>query len=152
MSQMNLNKDNYKFLESDNLNIDTPKFSLKGYKTYGKCVKVYDGDTIHAIFKMPNSNDCYKWIIRLNGIDTPEIKSANTNEKECAKQIKKYLSDLILNKLIVIDCLEFDKYGRLLANVYFQDELINNTLIQKGYAKVYDGGHKSEWQDDQLKL
>jgi hypothetical protein len=50
MSQIYLNKDDYKFLEANNFNNDTPKFSLKGYKTYGKCVKVYDGDTIHVIF------------------------------------------------------------------------------------------------------
>ena len=139
MSQINLNKDNYKFLESDNLNIDTPKFSLKGYKTYGKCVKVYDGDTIHVIFKMPYSDDCYKWIIRLNGIDTPEIKPRKdkpNRESEIvwAKKARaellrlitqdttSYFDNLDLKKdeiiqklqenknLVTVKCQEFDKY------------------------------------------
>ena len=51
-----LNKEDCKLLEP--MTAKTTKFSLNGYKTFAKCVHAYDGDTIHVVFKMPNSNDC----------------------------------------------------------------------------------------------
>lgn len=41
----------------------------------GKVIKVYDGDTITIASKMPYDNSpLYRFHVRLNGIDTPEIK------------------------------------------------------------------------------
>ena len=121
------------------------KFSLNGYTTFAKCVHVYDGDTIHVVFKMPNSNECYKWIIRMIGIDTPEMKTKNTNEKQLAIKARDFLRSLILDKIIMVECLDFDKYGRLLGNLYVEgnETTISNQMIEKGYAKAYDGGTKA---------
>ena len=143
-----LNKDDCKILEQ--MTAKTNKFSLNGYKTFAKCVHAYDGDTIHVVFKMPNSNDCYKWIIRMMGIDTPEIKTKNTYEKQLAVKARDFLRELILDKLIVIECLDFDKYGRLLGNIYIEgnEMSLSNIMIEKGYAKAYDGGTKIKWGND----
>lgn len=142
---MTLNKDDCKMLETHTSK--TIKFSLNGYKTYAKCVYVYDGDTIHVVFKMPNSNECFKWVIRLMGIDTPEMKSKNANEKAKAVQTRDFLKGKILDKIIIVDCLDFDKYGRLLGNIFVEGEEIsmNQQLINGGYAKAYDGGTKEGW-------
>ena len=43
-----LNKDDCHLLNT--FTSKTNKFTLDGYKTYAKCVKVYDGDTIHVVF------------------------------------------------------------------------------------------------------
>ena len=144
---MPLNKDDCNILV--NYTHKTNKFSLNGYKTYAKCVHVYDGDTVHVVFRQPNNNECYKWIIRLVGIDTPEIKSKNTAEKEKAVIIRDYLRGLILDKIIILDCLEFDKYGRLLGNIYIEGSeiSISQNLIDKGYAKAYNGGTKELWNE-----
>jgi micrococcal nuclease len=140
-----LNKNDCHILEQ--FTSKTNKFSLNGYKTFAKCVHVYDGDTIHVVFKMPNSNDCYKWVIRMMGIDTPEMKTKNTYEKQLAIKARDFLRDLILDKIIVVDCLDFDKYGRLLGDLYVEgnEMTISNQLIEKGYAKAYDGGTKTKW-------
>ena len=142
-----LDKNDCKLLEQ--YSSKTNKFTLNGHKTYAKCVHVYDGDTIHAVFKLPNSAECHKWVIRLMGIDTPEMKSKNAVEKAKATETRDYLKKMILDKIIVLDCLEFDKYGRLLANVYLEgtpgEKSINQTLINNGYAKAYDGGTKEGW-------
>ena len=142
-----LNKDDCKMLET--MTTKTTKFSLNGYKTFAKCVHAYDGDTIHVVFKMPNSNDCYKWVVRMMGIDTPEIKTKNTYEKQLAVKARDFLRDLILDKIVVIECLDFDKYGRLLGNLYIEgnEMSISNMMIEKGFAKAYDGGTKSKWED-----
>ena len=142
-----LDKNDCKLLEQ--YSSKTNKFTLNGHKTYAKCVHVYDGDTIHAVFKLPNSNECHKWVIRLMGIDTPEMKSKNAAEKAKATETRDYLKKMILDKIIVLDCLEFDKYGRLLANIYLEgtpgEKSMNQTLIDNGYAKAYDGGTKEGW-------
>ena len=47
-------------------------------------------------------------------------------------------------KLIKIECFEFDKYGRLLINVWNMVDIdtINDIMIKEGHCKVYDGGTK----------
>jgi micrococcal nuclease len=137
-----LNKNDYDILNQ--FTSKTSKFSLNGYRTHAKCVHVYDGDTVHVVFKMPNSNECYKWIIRLIGIDTPEIKSKNANEKNAAIIARDFLKGQILDKIIIIECLDFDKYGRLLGELYIEgnETSLSKQLIEKGYAKAYDGGTK----------
>ena len=99
---VSLNKVDFAFLEDSKYNSKTEKFSLNGYKTFGKCVHVYDGDTVHIILKLPNSDACYKWIIRLMGIDTPEMKSKNLIEKQKAKDAQAFLAKLIFLNLAMI--------------------------------------------------
>ena len=142
---MPLNKEDCKLLETHSSK--TNKFSLNGYRTYAKCVYVYDGDTIHVVFKMPNSNECFKWVIRMMGIDTPEMKSKNVAEKTKAVQARDFLKGKILDKVIILDCLEFDKYGRLLGNIFLEGEeqSLSQQLITNGHAKAYDGGTKEGW-------
>jgi len=144
--QMALNPTDYYELEKyDN---KTSKFSLNSYKTYAKCVSVYDGDTIHVVFKMPETNKYHRWIIRMSGIDTPEIKTKNTAEKTKAIEVRDYLRNKILDKIIILECLDFDKYGRLLGNIFIINENItlNQQLINNGMAKIYNGGTKEDWQ------
>lgn len=142
-----LNIDDYKLLENANTKIN--KFSLKGHKTYAKCVYVYDGDTVHVVFKIPNGNECYKWVVRLNGIDTPEMKSKNINEKKAALLSRDFLKNQILDKIIIIDCLDFDKYGRLLGELFIEgnDVSLSKQMIENGHAKAYDGGTKEGWAE-----
>jgi micrococcal nuclease len=142
-----LSKNDAQILEQ--MTSKTNKFSLSGYKTFAKCVHVYDGDTIHVVFKMPNSNECYKWIIRVIGIDTPEMKTKNTYEKQLAIKARDFLRNLLLDKIILIECLDFDKYGRLLGDIYVEgnEMSISNQLIEKGFAKAYDGGTKIKWDN-----
>ena len=140
-----LNKDDCTLLNT--FTSKTNKFSLKGYKTYAKCVNVYDGDTIHVVFKMPNNNECYKWVIRANGVDTPELRTRNKYEKQLGIKAREFLSNLILDKIIILECLDFDKYGRLLGELYNEgnEKSISNQMIEQGHAKAYDGGTKSKW-------
>lgn len=88
--------------------------------------------------------------MRLNGIDCPEIKSKNENEKQCAQIAKKELSNLILNKIITLKNVETEKYGRILAEVYLDELHLNKYMIEKRLAVTYDGGTKispRDWMD-----
>ena len=85
----------------------------------------------------------YRVSVRLNGIDTPEIKGKNEDEKTAAKNARDALSSLILHKEVILKNVSTEKYGRLLADVYFNDLHLNQWMIDQRYAVKYDGGHKT---------
>lgn len=120
-------------------------FSLEGQEHLAKVVDVYDGDTIKCVF--PIHNKLYRWNCRLSGVDTPEIRTRCTIEKKHGYKVRDRLRDKILNKMVYIQCNEFDKYGRLLVNILYDDCIINDWLIQNDYAFQYDGGTKQSWSD-----
>ena len=132
-------------VENHNINIewkDTKPFvvPLNG----GHVIKVYDGDTITVANKLPiyHCNDMFRFSVRLNGIDTPEIKGKNDDEKEAAKVAKNALSEKILHKYVVLKNVSTEKYGRILADVYLGDLHINKWMLDNRYAVSYDGGTK----------
>ena len=109
----------------------------------GFVVKVYDGDTITIISKLPYKDSAlYKFSVRLNGIDCPEIKGETLKEKQCAQLARDELSKLILNKHVVLKDLKTEKYGRILAEVYLDDLHLNQYMLDMNLAVKYDGGTK----------
>ena len=115
----------------------------------GTVIKVYDGDTITIATKLPMLNSpLYRFSVRLNGIDTPEMKSTNEDEKTAAMEVKNILTTMLLNKKVVLKNLQNEKYGRILADVYLDDLCINEWLLTERLAVKYDGGTKktpSSW-------
>ena len=106
-------------------------------ETYARVVNIYDGDTCTITFKVGDM--FYKHNIRLNGIDTCEIRSKNEANKQKAQLAKHRLIELvtqtsgrdtnltkkqlleILNNqvyLVYIKVICLDKYGRLLCDMY----------------------------------
>ena len=70
--------------------------------SYVKVIKVYDGDTITIVFY---DNEFKKFKLRLAGIDTPEIKPFLSVENrdihvQSAKIVKKFVENMILNKIV----------------------------------------------------
>lgn len=109
----------------------------------GRVIKVYDGDTITIASKLPFDNSpLYRLSVRLNGIDTPEIKGKTEDEKTAAKQARDALSNLILNKYVTLKNIQTEKYGRILADVFIGEVHLNEWLITEKYALKYDGGTK----------
>ncbi len=121
----------------------TPMFSLNGLKTEAKVVKVYDGDTVHVVFYV--FDKYYKWICRISNVDTPELRTKNEEEKKKGYEVRDKLRELISDKVVQLDCHEFDKYGRLLVDITIEGVRVDEWLITNGYAKKYDGGTKEKW-------
>ena len=111
----------------------------------GIVIKVYDGDTITVATKLPykKDNTIYRFSIRLKNIDCPEINSNNSEEKEYAFLAKNALSQKILNKEVIVKNTSIEKYGRILADVYLKNELINDWLLENRYGVKYDGKSKN---------
>ena len=110
----------------------------------GKVIKVYDGDTITIATKMPYDDNFYRFSVRIRGIDCPEIKSKNSNEKLCAIMARDFLKEIIFNKVAKLEEISYDKYGRILADVYVDDLNISELMISESLAVKYDGGRKKE--------
>jgi endonuclease YncB( thermonuclease family) len=131
--------------------INTPLLSLEGYFSAAKVVSVYDGDTCRVV--IPFKGEFYKWNVRLDGYDTPEMRPSRSKpnrdaEIAAAKAAKKYLISLVMespNQIVYIKCNDFDKYGRLLASIYIHPEdnvSVNEMMVQNGHGYNYDGGTK----------
>ena len=118
---------------------------------YGKVVKVYDGDTITIATTLPFDNSpIYRFSVRLAGIDSPEIKAKTSIEKMLAMKSKESLEQIILDKVVQLKNISFEKYGRILADVYVGDLFVNQWMIDNKLAVVYDGGKKNrptEWDE-----
>jgi len=111
--------------------------------TYGKVIKVYDGDTITVAAYLPESNkQVYKFSVRLRGIDSPELRGSSAAEKKHAIVARDALSERILDKYVNIKNVSTEKYGRLLADVYFEETNMNDWMVSNNYAVEYDGGTK----------
>ena len=111
----------------------------------GRVIKVYDGDTITIASKLPFADSpLYRLAVRLNGIDTPEIKGKSEDEKTAAKQARDAVSNLILNKHVTLQNIQTEKYGRILADVFIGELHLNNWLVTERYAIKYDGGTKKQ--------
>jgi micrococcal nuclease len=115
--------------------------------TGGRVIKVYDADTITIASKLPyNESPMYRLSVRLNGIDTPEIKGKDVSdeEKEAAKVARDFVYNLVFNKFVRLENVQSEKYGRILADVYIGDIYLNELLINQRYAVKYDGGTKKK--------
>ncbi len=112
---------------------------------YGKVIKVYDGDTITIATKINKIK--YKFSVRLAGIDSPEIKGKSKHEKECAIISRDELSKLIMNKMVRLENLSTEKYGRVLADVYIGSIHVNKFMLDNNYAIPYDGKTKKLFTD-----
>ena len=125
---------------------ETPLFSLKDKTFDAKIVYIYDGDTMHCVFKV--FGDYYRWNCRIFGVDTPEIRTKNEGEKKKGIEVRDILRTRLQDKILTIKCYDFDKYGRLLIDVYMDDGgLLSQWLIQNNYGYAYYGGTKKAVND-----
>ncbi len=108
-------------------------------------ISVYDGDTFKA--------QAYPWpgmtmavSIRVNGIDTPEIRGKCDAEKQAAIVARDYVRD-VLGESVILKNVKRGKYaGRVVADVYLTDgRSLTELLIASGLGRPYDGGKRSGW-------
>ena len=128
---------------------------------YGRVVKVYDGDTITIgarMYPIHSSQPIYRFSVRLNGIDTPELRGSGPEEHEIAILARDWLANRIKDRMVALEDVSFEKYGRLLATVYLMEQQktcgvtkwvkvgdsFNDLLIRERLAVKYDGGTKEK--------
>ena len=113
--------------------------------------RVVDGDTIDVTIDL--GFDLYKKErVRVAGVDTPEKRTRDLEEKALGIDATNWLKDKLEGAIAGDDDLvirtELDggvgKYGRLLGWLYIGDGdlSLNEQMITEGYAHAYDGGTK----------
>lgn len=120
---------------------NTPFLTFTGKTFRGKVIDVYDGDTMTIAILYYGDYVCVR--CRLEGIDCPEIRTKNAEEKEKGLKARNYVKDLLLNRIVTMVCSDNkDKYDRVLARLILGRTDISQHLIENGYGKPYDGGRK----------
>ena len=119
-----------------------------------KVLKVVDGDTIDVRIDM-GFDIKYKSRVRLFGIDTPESRTRDLEEKKLGLLSKKYLKDkLAVGKRFTIKTHKGEqtgKFGRILGEVFISGKNINLQMCKEGYAVAYYGQNKKLIQNQHKK-
>ncbi len=85
--------------------------------------------------------------VRVNGIDTPEIKGESEQVEALAREARDFVEATLKGaSQIELRNLQRGKYFRIVADVYVNGQLLADALREKGLAKDYDGeGPKPTW-------
>jgi micrococcal nuclease len=111
--------------------------------------KVVDGDTIDADIDLGFDISLTKRI-RLAGVDTPESRTTDANEKKLGLESKEWLKKRVEGAKDILIKTELpdstEKYGRIIGHLFINNEStsLNEQMIDEGYALAYDGGTKDK--------
>jgi micrococcal nuclease len=111
--------------------------------------RVIDGDTIDAGIDLGFDISLTKRI-RLAGVDTPESRTSDANEKKYGLEAKEWLKHKVENAEHILIKTELpdstEKYGRIIGHLFINDQekSLNDQMIVEGYAWTYDGGTKKK--------
>ena len=122
------------------------------YEYRCEITRVVDGDTVDAIIDL-GFDVSYKSRVRLYGIDTPESRTRDLDEKARGKLAGKFLSDAILHADNLIIQTKLDKkgkFGRVLGVIVADDVDLNQALINNHLAVAYTGQSKDDIEAQHL--
>jgi micrococcal nuclease len=107
-------------------------------------IKVVDGDTIDVIIDLGFDLN-KKERIRLAGIDAPESRTRDPEEKELGLDAKEFLKRRMSDcSAIKVQTEKDGKYGRMLGWIFCGSVNINDEMVSRGFAWKYDGGMKKK--------
>lgn len=116
--------------------------NVEPFNYYCDVDRIVDGDTLDVHIDLGYSVKLYKQRVRLIGIDTPESRTRDLEEKKLGLAAKERLKELCGDKIILRSHGK-GKYGRILGEIYTEDGIdICKTLIKEGHAVEYYGGKK----------
>ena len=111
--------------------------------------KVVDGDTVDLVIDL-GFGLYKKERVRVAGIDSPESRTRDKEEKVYGLEAKAYLMGILESaETIIVETEKDGKYGRMLGWLYVDDndQSVNHLMIEAGYAWAYDGGTKDSSTD-----
>jgi len=123
------------------------------YEYSCKVDRVVDGDTIDVVLDL-GFDILFKSRVRLYGIDTPESRTRDLDEKARGKMAGAYLKEAVDNgtKVVIETKLKDSrgKYGRVLGNVVVDGVNINEAMIENSLAVAYFGQSKDDVEAEHL--
>ena len=117
-----------------------------GTVTVSKVISVYDGDTFRVDIDSLPPIVGKNIPIRVNGVDTPEIRGKCEYEKNLALKARDFVRVKLANaKEIKLTNLQRGKYFRVVANVLVDGVSLEQELLDNKLAYEYSGGKKLSW-------
>lgn len=110
------------------------------------CPSCYDGDTARVCF-VDRAGNSVRILVRIAGINTPEVRSSSEKEKALAVRAKKRLEDAVAGKFVTIRNPKTEKYGRSLSDVDVGEikSVSEYMLADPEICVPYEGGKKVSW-------
>ena len=128
------------------------------YEYRCKVVKIIDGDTVDVDIDLGFGVWLKKERIRMFGIDTPESRTRDLEEKKYGLAAKAYITKLLDDEGGIVLKTRKDaegKYGRILGELWrttdFADKSINDYMIEKHHAVAYHGQSKESIEEEHIK-
>tara|TARA_B100001057_G_scaffold488129_1_gene571992 strand:- start:654 stop:1064 length:411 start_codon:yes stop_codon:yes gene_type:complete len=118
-----------------------------------KILRVIDGDTVDVDIDLGFGIWRHKERLRLLGIDTPESRTRDKEEKRFGLLSKQYLKDHYpVGSMATLRTYKdaTGKFGRILAELVWEDTTINKIMVDESYAVLYNGQSKEEIQEQHL--
>lgn len=113
-------------------------------------VKVIDGDTVDVDIDLGFGIWLRKERIRLRGIDTPESRTRDLEEKKYGLMAKLFLEKMLSEHQIILKTYKDaeGKFGRILGDLYQKNDSIsiNQHLVNNHHAVIYNGQSKEQIQ------
>jgi len=117
-----------------------------GIVTVSRVISVYDGDTFRVDIDSLSPIVGKNIAIRLNGVDTPEIRGKCQYEKDLALKARDFVRNKLANaKEIKLAKLQRGKYFRVVADVMIDGVSLEKELLENKLAYKYTGGKKLSW-------
>jgi micrococcal nuclease len=114
-----------------------------------KIVRVVDGDTVDVDIDLGFSHWIHNERIRLYGVDTPECRTRDAEEKAAGLLAKKFVQEALhVGGTYKLQTREKGKFGRFLGVIFVSDKTsINTALVTEHLAVPYHGQSKQEIKD-----
>ncbi len=111
--------------------------------------RIVDGDTVDVVIDL-GFDIHYSSRVRLYGIDTPESRTRNKDEKVRGLMSKEYLTDALSKGQVVIKTHKDKKgkFGRVLGEMYVADKNINLMMVDDHLAVKYKGQNKKQSEEE----
>tara|TARA_R100001082_G_scaffold93765_1_gene60597 strand:+ start:813 stop:1232 length:420 start_codon:yes stop_codon:yes gene_type:complete len=111
--------------------------------------RIVDGDTVDVVIDL-GFDIHYSSRVRLYGIDTPESRTRNKDEKVRGLMSKEYLIDALSKGQVVIKTHKDKKgkFGRVLGEMYVADKNINLMMVDDHLAVKYKGQNKKQIEEE----
>ena len=127
------------------------------YEYRCKIIRVVDGDTVDVDIDLGFGVWLHKERVRIYGIDTPESRTRDLEEKRYGLAAKEFVKEFVRDKggsNIVLRTRKYDakgKFGRILGDIIVDKKSLSETMIKQHHAVPYHGQSKEEIAEAHLK-
>ena len=120
------------------------------YEYRCKVRRVVDGDTVDIDIDLGFGVWLHKERVRIYGIDTPESRTRDKEEKKYGLMAKEFVKQFVKGGSIMLTTQKYDakgKFGRILGDIIVDNKSLSDTMIQEHHAVIYHGQSKEDIQN-----